>query len=171
MIVPERVNQQGNVVPAFQIDEEFAEQVLARKWSVAGGGYIATYVGRRTVLLHRFVWGLKHGSCPEMLDHASGDKRDNRLANLRPATHSLNNRNVRPRNRGSGLPPGVKRLVGSRTRPFGARIRINGRRCHLGVFSTAEEASAAYEAARDERIAIEAKESEAQYEKETAHAR
>jgi hypothetical protein len=168
MIVPERVSRLGNVVPAFQIDDEYAEQVLAHKWFSHGMGYLQAHIEGRVILMHRFVWPLKHGQCPAMIDHINGDKRDNRLVNLRPASRQLNNRNRRQRNRGSGLPTGVCRSQRNPIRPFSSQIRVGGRKRHLGCFATPEEASAAYERARAEQLAIEAQESEAQFQKEIA---
>ena len=170
MIVPERVSRQGTVVPAFQIDEEFAEEVLKHTWFMSGSsGYPTARIAGRPDMLHRFVWRLKHGSVPTELDHINRDPLDNRLANLRPATPSLNKLNRRRRTpTRRGLPQGVGRSAGRRARPYRSQIYCNGKPRHLGTFATPEEASAAYERARAERLAIEAQESEAQYQKEIA---
>jgi len=57
-------------------------------------------------LLHRIAYALYHGidPYPYLVDHKNRDRTDNRIANLRIATHSLNNTN---RNHG----PATQRLV------------------------------------------------------------
>lgn len=54
--------------------------------------------GQRTV--HRVVWYLHHGYWPETIDHINGDKRDNRIENLREVTDQQNtwNRQLRKNN-------------------------------------------------------------------------
>lgn len=165
MIVPSRITSRGNVVPAFQIDDEFAEQVLAHKWTVISNGHLQACIDGRFMQLHRFVWTLKHGSCPPMLDHIHGDKMDNRIENLRPADWELNNINARHCRHKHDLPPGVHGPHPlNRNRPFCARIRRGGRNLSLGYFATPEEASAAYEAARSQFIAERAEHCRKQYE-------
>jgi hypothetical protein len=169
MIAPERVNRFGNVVPSFQIDDELAEEVLKHKWFMSGGGvYLTASIGGKAVLLHRFVWKIKHGKVPTKLDHINRDPLDNRLANLRPATSSLNNFNQSRRPTRLGFPRGVFCLGDQRARPYRAQVNFNGKKRTLGYFATSEEASAAHERARAERLAIEEQESEAQYQKEIA---
>ena len=57
-------------------------------------GYVSVYIpGLGPKLEHRVVWELAHGECPKYLDHINRDKTDNRLANLRPATHADNHQN------------------------------------------------------------------------------
>jgi len=157
MIVPSRVTRKGAPVPSFEIDDEFAERVLAKKWSMSNG-YIHCWDGDGHALLHRFLWALKHGSAPERLDHINRDKTDNRLENLRPATHALNMTNTAERQNASGLPRGV--CLMRRGKPYAAQIWRNGKKKQLGVFDTPEEASAAYEKARADHVASEELKSE-----------
>ena len=71
-------------------------------------------------------------------DHINGDKLDNRRSNLRTATRSENNFNTPPpiTNR-SGF-KGVWWHDGQKR--WWAHIQINGKRSHLGSFTTKEEA-------------------------------
>jgi hypothetical protein len=158
MIVPSRVTRKGYPVPSFEIDDEFAERVLSRKWTCVHG-YIASLDNSgQEVRLHRFVWAIRYGSAPERLDHINRDKTDNRLENLRPATHALNMTNTAERQNASGLPRGV--CLMRRGKPYAAQIWRNGKKKQLGVFDTPEEASAAYEKARAEHVASEELKSE-----------
>jgi hypothetical protein len=91
---------------------------------------------------HRLAWALFHGADPSgEIDHINGDKDDNRIANLRLADRSQNNRNSR-RARGKQYPKGVWREKDSGR--FRAQIRHSGRQHYLGAFDSPEEAHAAY---------------------------
>jgi hypothetical protein len=78
---------------------------------------------------------------PAEIDHINGLPADNRLANLRLATHAENGRNSRRRKSSSGL-------KGTHWRPernvWVGQIKKDGKRFFLGHFATAEEAHAAY---------------------------
>jgi hypothetical protein len=51
-------------------------------------------------LAHRLAWALHVGNWPGgMLDHINGNPYDNRIVNLRPASHRLNQQNQRRANR------------------------------------------------------------------------
>lgn len=54
-----------------------------RHGRLAGKGYSA----------HRVIWLMVYGTEPDFIDHINGDRADNRLANLRDASRSDNNRN------------------------------------------------------------------------------
>jgi len=117
----------------------------AKAGSVAGfvhDGYVVTKIDGRCYRIHRLIWFIEHGKFPEFeIDHANGDKLDNRIANLREATHAENQRNSGiPRHNTSGY-KGVYRRSSGR---FSACIRSRGKSLHLGSFDTKEEAYAAY---------------------------
>lgn len=97
----------------------------------------------------RLAWLYVHGRWPiEEIDHRDGDPLNNRLENLREATHAQNQMNKGPM-RNNLL--GIKGVYLNRNRPgrkkYGAQIRVPGtsRTKHIGWFATAEEASAAYQ--------------------------
>lgn len=90
---------------------------------------------------HRLAWLYHYGTPPAgPIDHANTLKFDNRIANLREATHSQNafNRNARTEFKG------VKFQAGR----YHASIRTGkaGERLYLGSFATPEAAHAAYRA-------------------------
>lgn len=165
MIVPERINKKGNVVPAFQIDDKYEWVVTKWKWCLRGPKgeqYLVaiTELGSQTpTSLHRFLWKLEYGTLPEwplQIDHINEDRFDNRISNLRIAGPSLNGRNSsKDRNRGSGLPRGVKHDKRQKFRPYTAQISVNNRKKYLGGFATPEEAHEAYLKAKAELIAEE----------------
>lgn len=100
----------------------------------------------RYCMAHRAAWAMVHGAWPEAeIDHINGDRSDNRIANLRLVTHQQNqwNKGVRGDN-ATGF-NGVH--VHSQNGNYVAQITLQGRTKHLGVFDTAEAASAAYQSA------------------------
>ena len=138
----------------FLIDDRYRKDVLRYRWATNGVGYACSRVNGRTVTLHRYVWGLAHdGDVPAMLDHVNGDKLDCRVANLRPATGSLNCRS-RVRSNGGRLPEGVQPKPGPL--PYFSHICLWTCTLYLGSFADVESASAAYEKARRIMLAIEA---------------
>ena len=113
--------------------------------TVTHNGYRHIKVGDRYFKAHRLAWLCSTGLWPaDQIDHINGDRDDNRIANLRAATRSLNMQNLKAASAGkrSCTYLGVHQLKGSRR--FYARIRIQGRSRSLGTFTTAEAAFAAY---------------------------
>lgn len=100
------------------------------------------------LLAHRVAWAFTHGSWPQSdIDHINGNKADNRLANLRDVSRSVNLQNQRRAHRASkaGL-LGVSPLNGK----FAARIFVAGTRHYLGLFDTPAQAHEAYLTAKRE---------------------
>lgn len=63
--------------------------------SISNRGYLTISVDKKKYQAHRLAWLLTHGEWPEHeIDHANGNKSDNRIANLRPATRTENRQNV-----------------------------------------------------------------------------
>jgi hypothetical protein len=92
------------------------------------------------------AWFHFYGVPPtDLLDHKNRDKADDRIENLRPASHADNSHNM-GRNRANTT--GFKGVAvfnqpGKPTR-YRALIRAGGKRHFLGIFDTPEEASEAY---------------------------
>lgn len=53
-------------------------------------GYVRVKVGKRNFFAHRIIFFMATGEQPEIIDHINGDKSDNRICNLRPASNSEN---------------------------------------------------------------------------------
>lgn len=99
---------------------------------------------------HRLVYALANGSCPDaQIDHKDRDKSNNRPSNLRVATREENMQNVSEArcSSSSGL-LGVWRTA-NKAKPWVSTLRVGGKRFHLGVFRTKEEAHEAYMQAKE----------------------
>jgi hypothetical protein len=92
---------------------------------------------------HRLAWLVVHGELPSLqVDHIDGNRSNNAIANLRTATQSEQNQNLRTgRGRRKGQPLCVYPTESGRWR---TRIKINGKQIELGRFDTQEQAVAAY---------------------------
>lgn len=125
----------------FQWNEKTATHTVVG--SQAGGidnrGYWRIRLFGQAYAAHRLAWFYVHGDWPKGdLDHINGNRTDNRLANLREVTRSVNMQNLRK---------GRKGLLGVRLHKSGlfeARIVADGTRRTIGYYGTEEEAHAAY---------------------------
>jgi hypothetical protein len=100
-------------------------------------------VGESIVSAHRAAWAMHHGEWPNgQIDHRDGDGMNNRIDNLRDATHSQNQRNQRLHARNKTGVRGV--CLCKRTGRWQALIWDgNGKRVFIGRFETIEAAAAA----------------------------
>jgi hypothetical protein len=117
--------------------------------SVAGSlsreGYWQITCNRKPYNRSRLVFLFCAGFLPEEVDHRNRIKTDDRPCNLRSATKSQNGGNsIGRKNKKSGLPKGVFLRSGNRRNPFYAQLQVDNKVINLGVFSTPEEAHAAY---------------------------
>jgi hypothetical protein len=129
------------------VDADDYERLAKYKWHVCDNGY-SSYAFRwsrereKRVWMHREVIDIPEGLVCDHIDHNS---LDNRKANLRPATVSQNNCNSRRKSQTTSRYRGVSRDAMSNR--YRARIKLNGRRTHLGMFDDQEQAARVYDAA------------------------
>ena len=91
---------------------------------------------------HRVVWMWHKGEWPKhQIDHINGNRMDNRIENLRDVEPKYNSYNM---NKVRGVVPLKGVWFVKRDGTFQAGIRKEGKLHHLGIYSTAEEAHAAY---------------------------
>lgn len=120
--------------------------------SVAGGptpkGYVRITIDGLPYLAQRLAWFYEHGVWPpETADHKDGEKANNRIANLRPASSLVNLQNLqRARsNSTTGFLGVQKKVWRDGTVVYEARISHPGKhRQYLGRRATPEEAHALY---------------------------
>ena len=108
-----------------------------------GHGYLRVNLGGRMYRIHRIIWKMTTGTDPVFeIDHINGIKSDNRILNLRDATHTQNARNKSIEKRNSTGLKGVTRSKAPGR--WTAAIRHEDKRLYLGSFGTPEEAHEAY---------------------------
>lgn len=107
-------------------------------------GYLIVTFERQKYRAHRIIWTMVNGhDAPEDIDHINRDKGDNRLSNLRACSRKENSCNGPKRaNNTSGL-----KGVGAYEGRWRARIKVDGRSIHLGIFDDKEDAHRAFLAA------------------------
>lgn len=112
--------------------------------SLHSEGYLTINIDRRNLYAHRLAWLYFYGEWPRgIIDHINGNRRDNRISNLRDTTRSVNVQNYRSaaKNSKSGL---LGAYYHKKSGKFKPEITISGVRLRLGVFDTAEAAHDAY---------------------------
>lgn len=111
-----------------------------------GSGYLHGGLFNGKLLAHRAIWALANDSWPTAtIDHINGDRRDNRLCNLRHVEHVDNCRN-QPRS--SANKTGVTGVwFDQARRNYSASIMVLGKTIHIGRYPTIEAASSARAAA------------------------
>lgn len=116
--------------------------------TLEGYGYIQILIHGTLVKAHRLAWVFAYGQWPSgLIDHVNGNRADNSLLNLRDASRLVNQQNLRsaPKNSSTGI---LGAHIATSGKPFRSRIRVDGKERHIGKYETAEQAHAAYVAAK-----------------------
>lgn len=131
------------------VDDDVASlpELATLKWHVATNGYVIRYkyTGKKDgrsnytpLLLHRFIMDASKGT---EVDHASGNKLDNRRANLRFCTRQQNIRNRKVSNK-----TGYKGIYWRKqSQAYVARLTVDGKAIHAGTSSNPELAALMYD--------------------------
>lgn len=122
-------------------------QIVARSGAIAGGlnsiGYWQLVIDRNHYLGHRLAWFYVHGEWPShQIDHVNRDTSDNRISNLRAATHAQQRGNQKRRKDNTSGIKGVSFHKSSGL--WFARCR-KGQRSLVAYFKSKEAAAKAYE--------------------------
>ncbi len=114
---------------------------------VKGGARKSIRVNKQSFYAHRLVWFWHYGKHPkDQIDHIDGNPLNNKIENLREATHAENCQNKIMQRKCSNKYIGITHR--KKTNKYGAQIKVNGNHTWLGLFDTPEEAHAAYCAAK-----------------------
>ena len=108
------------------------------------GRFYITIKGKN-YLTHRLIYLYHHGILPKMLDHIDNNPLNNRIENLREATHLQNSHNRKLAKNNSC---GFKGVTKCRNK-WVAQIQVNGIKKNLGYFKTPSEAHEAYKKEAD----------------------
>lgn len=122
--------------------------VGSRAGSLMKIGYVAISIDGHVYYAHRLAWLYVTGMWPtHEIDHRNGERADNKFANLREATRSLNAQNRgRQSNNTSGFVGVHKNANGS---GWSADIKVQGVKFHIGSFPSPAEAGEAACIARE----------------------
>lgn len=106
----------------------------------SGDGYLATTIDYKCYRLHQLAWFYIYGEWAPLIDHINGDKKDNRISNLRSVSQSVNMHNT------------GKLGVSYRhdRKKWRARIVIKQKEIFIGHFASYLEAELAYRAKKKE---------------------
>lgn len=145
------------------IDDEDFDRMNQYKWhayekknckgSWYAMGNVKNHEGKwTTIMFHRFLMNIIDPKIE--IDHADGNGLNNQKSNLRAVDHQHNSQNRRlGKNNTSGF-KGVFFDKRCKNRPWRAVVTVNGKRLHLGNFSTPEDAYEVYKAKAKESFGI-----------------
>ncbi len=115
--------------------------------TIDGGGYYQTGIQGKYFKNHRLIFLMHHGYLPALIDHIDGNRLNNRIENLRPATRSQNSFNSM---KSKSNTSGVKGVSWRKDlKKYRARLYANKKTYELGLFKTMEEAEQAIADARN----------------------
>lgn len=104
-------------------------------------GYLRVVYNYRSYMVHRIIWMMMYGEWPEQVDHINGNKKDNRLVNLRNVSTAYN-----CQNQGMRKDKKWKAIPGVYYQPdcdvWRVRLKINGTTKNFGSFKDKDEAEA-----------------------------
>lgn len=104
-------------------------------------GYKRVGINGKHYLQHRLIW-IMHGNDPvDFLDHIDGDRLNNRIDNLRPATISENGCNAKLRSDNNSGIKGV--FWDKKYMCWCGRVRFKGKSHFIGYFKNKEECAKA----------------------------
>lgn len=110
-------------------------------------GYLRLAVGSyKSLIAHRVAWAIYYGELPcTHIDHIDGDKKNNKIENLRICTHNQNQHNQGIRSNNTSGYKGVS--FSKHLMKWQAQICCNKKVTSLGFFNLKEDAAHAYDKA------------------------
>ena len=132
-----------------QWNQKYVGQEAFTTTAACHGGALVGTLLCRTMLAHRVAFAVYHGRWPQAeIDHINGDRRDNRISNLREASPSDQSRNMPLSRVNKSGRIGVFWIT--RLSKWGASIQVNGVSRWLGYHDSFDAAVSAREAAEKE---------------------
>jgi len=151
------VYYKGSIKQAFIDDEDF-ELVNKYHWNYVKQGYAYGYKlpfvkGTKLIFMHRLIMGLTYGNKLQV-DHIDHNGLNNQRNNIRTATHRQNTWNTSSGKNSLSKYLGVtvmipRKIVAGKLKiypkMYQARIKINDKTTHLGLFKNEEDAARKYD--------------------------
>ena len=123
------ITQSGDVILA---DADDYDRLKKYSWCISKTGYAVANINYRVTKMHRYIM-LKNLSDSVVVDHANGNRLDNRKTNLRICTQNENGKNIGIKKTNSHGVQGIRRTQSGKYR---ARIFADGKELHIGTFQT-----------------------------------
>lgn len=126
----------------------FSALVGSRAGALREDGYRQIKINGKYIKEHRLAWYLTFGEWPPCeIDHIDGNRSNNAIANLRPATKADNAHNRRLNKNSSTGVKGVS--LHKQTGKYQATIMIGRSSVYLGLYETLGEAEEVVKAERE----------------------
>lgn len=126
----------------WSISSPFRNLVGSIAGCICGHGYRIITISGVIYPAHRLAWFYVNGVWPkDQIDHINGVRSDNKINNLRLATHAQNQQN---KGLGKNNSTGFKGVSLEKAGRFRARIQTRYGHISLGTFKSGEHAAAAY---------------------------
>ena len=104
--------------------------------TIDGGGYVQTGIKGKYFKNHRLIFMMHFGYVPETIDHIDGNKLNNKIENLRPASKSENQYNKKFQSNNTS---GVKGVTWRKDiKKWRAKITVDGKHINIGNFDNVE---------------------------------
>lgn len=131
-------NKNGEEINRTIIDLDSIDIVKQYKWSLKKKGnnyYVRTTVNGEDIMLHKL---LTNTNSDTIVDHVNRNTLDNRISNLRIASHSQNNMNKSLQSNNTSGVTGVR--FDKNRNKWVAKIKKDGKTIHLGYFTNKDDA-------------------------------
>lgn len=93
--------QDGNLYRKEQVNKCLKGSLVGCK---KPDGYIYVGIDKKQYAIHRIIYCMFYGYCPRVVDHINSNKVNNKIENLRAASHSQNSWNAKmPKTNTSGI--------------------------------------------------------------------
>jgi hypothetical protein len=103
---------------------------------VKKNGYSMVRVGKGQYLAHRIIFLYHYGFLPSEIDHMDGNPRNNKIENLRAASHEENIRNSKNYSTNKSGTRGV--TWHKRTQKWQVDVQVNKKTCYVGIYEDKE---------------------------------
>lgn len=129
------------------INKHSTKKVGDKAGYVNNSGYVSIGIQKKYYLAHRLIFAYHYGFFPKYIDHINGNRSDNTIENLREATLHQNNWN-RKRIKNTKYPAKGIYKHSKYKNKFCVEIYAQGKRIHIGIFNSIDEATIASKQAR-----------------------
>lgn len=114
--------------------------------TIDGSGYYQTGIQGKYFKNHRLIFLMHHGFLPQLIDHIDGNRKNNRIENLRAATRSQNAYNSM---KSKPTATGIKGITWrSDVKKYRVRVYVDKKTIEVGSFENLDDAKQAVSIAR-----------------------